>query len=202
MEKCKYGCGKIGQFEIAGGLSCSKYSNQCDAIKAKNSRGLILAHKNGLKNNSFSFSDDDRVKSTINRINNLKKQPFEVWGYKLTRTVVLDEQEGVCAICNNGTTWNNLPLVFELDHIDGDNGNNSRENVRMICPNCHSQTNTFRGRNINSGQKKVTDLDLLQALEKNKSISGALKSVGLAPKGGNYDRVRRLLNNSSNTVNG
>lgn len=40
--------------------------------------------------------------------------------------------------------WNNLPINCELDHIDGDKTNHSIENLRILCPNCHSQTPTFR----------------------------------------------------------
>tara|TARA_B100000768_G_C11133253_1_gene312730 strand:- start:299 stop:730 length:432 start_codon:yes stop_codon:yes gene_type:complete len=44
--------------------------------------------------------------------------------------------------------WNNNPISLELDHIDGDRTNHSLDNLRILCPNCHSQTSTYRGRNI------------------------------------------------------
>lgn len=47
-----------------------------------------------------------------------------------------------CAICGI-THWNNKPLVLQLDHINGDNRDNRIENLRLLCPNCHSQTETF-----------------------------------------------------------
>lgn len=40
--------------------------------------------------------------------------------------------------------WNGKDIVFELDHINGDNTDNKLENLRILCPNCHSQTPTFR----------------------------------------------------------
>lgn len=40
--------------------------------------------------------------------------------------------------CKNPDIWNNKPLVFILDHIDGHANNNSRDNLRLICPNCDS----------------------------------------------------------------
>jgi hypothetical protein len=43
--------------------------------------------------------------------------------------------------------WLGKPLVLELDHIDGNRNNHKLENLRLLCPNCHSQTNTFRGKN-------------------------------------------------------
>jgi hypothetical protein len=49
--------------------------------------------------------------------------------------------------CGNDGHWENKKLVLQLDHIDGDNTNNLLENLRWMCPNCHSQTETFAGRN-------------------------------------------------------
>ena len=37
-------------------------------------------------------------------------------------------------------------LVLQLDHIDGDNTNNNLDNLRILCPNCHSQTHNYAGR--------------------------------------------------------
>lgn len=48
-----------------------------------------------------------------------------------------------CAECKLLPIWNNKPLTLHLDHIDGDKSNNSLENLRLLCPNCHSQTETF-----------------------------------------------------------
>lgn len=44
--------------------------------------------------------------------------------------------------------WNNKAIECELDHIDGNSKNHSIENLRILCPNCHSQTDTFRAKNI------------------------------------------------------
>jgi hypothetical protein len=52
-----------------------------------------------------------------------------------------------CEVCNV-TEWNGKQLSFELDHIDGDRYNHLLDNLRIICPNCHSQTNTYRGKNV------------------------------------------------------
>ena len=52
-----------------------------------------------------------------------------------------------CEVCGL-TEWNGKTLSFELDHIDGDRTNHKLNNLRIICPNCHSQTQTYRGKNI------------------------------------------------------
>lgn len=56
-------------------------------------------------------------------------------------------KENKCEICNLQGVWNNKPINMQLDHINGINNDNRLENLRMVCPNCHSQTDTFCGKN-------------------------------------------------------
>lgn len=65
----------------------------------------------------------------------------------------LNEQNNKCQICNIEPKWMNRELIFVIDHIDGDASNNKRENIRMICPNCDSQTETFKSKNKNSKRR-------------------------------------------------
>ncbi|MEU3355658.1 HNH endonuclease signature motif containing protein [Streptomyces sp. NPDC037389] len=51
-----------------------------------------------------------------------------------------------CAFRGIKTMWQGHPLPLEVDHIDGDWRNNRIENLRLLCPNCHSTTDTYRGR--------------------------------------------------------
>ena len=52
-----------------------------------------------------------------------------------------------CISCGIEPLWNGSPLVLHLDHTNGDNSDNRIENLRILCPNCHSQTETYCGRN-------------------------------------------------------
>lgn len=52
-----------------------------------------------------------------------------------------------CEICGL-TEWNRMPVCLQLDHINGIPTDNRIENLRLLCPNCHSQTDTFCGKNI------------------------------------------------------
>ena len=54
--------------------------------------------------------------------------------------------EPKCTCCGN-TEWLSNPIPLELDHIDGNSENNSLTNLRLLCPNCHALTPTYRGKN-------------------------------------------------------
>lgn len=53
-----------------------------------------------------------------------------------------------CSICGNEGEWLGQPLSLQLDHINGINNDNRLDNLRFLCPNCHSQTDTFSGKNL------------------------------------------------------
>ena len=74
------------------------------------------------------FSCDRKVKSAV-FLNKLVKE-----GYKTKK----------CEVCGI-TEWNGKEITFQLHHIDGNDRNNKLENVQVICPNCHSQTDNFKG---------------------------------------------------------
>lgn len=55
-----------------------------------------------------------------------------------------------CEICKNNGVWQGKVLRLQVDHIDGNSSNNELSNLRYICPNCHTQTETFTGKNAKS----------------------------------------------------
>ncbi len=66
------------------------------------------------------------------------------------RILVLGLLRYECAKCDNDGEWQGERLALHLDHINGVNNDNRIENLRFLCPNCHSQTDTYAGRNRKS----------------------------------------------------
>ena len=71
------------------------------------------------------------------------------------RKRLLDEgiKEYQCEICKL-SDWMGKLIPLELDHIDGNNSNNEITNLRLICPNCHAQTDTYRGKNYGNAKNR------------------------------------------------
>ena len=72
-------------------------------------------------------------------------------GLNAQRKFLRENQQNKCCICNL-TEWCNKPITLEMDHINGNATDNTITNLRMLCPNCHSQTPTFKNKNRGKGR--------------------------------------------------
>ncbi|GHF99482.1 HNH endonuclease signature motif containing protein [Streptomyces filamentosus] len=77
---------------------------------------------------------------------NPSPHPRRVRSNRLKSALLETGVEEKCALCGVGAVWRGRPLPLEVDHIDGDWRDNRPENLRLLCPNCHSATDNYRGR--------------------------------------------------------
>jgi len=174
---------------------CSPHANSCVAVKLRNAEGVKRAHKEG---KCKTFTDEHRAITIKNRKNVVVEDLFTEASAKYRSNHYLKRiirerglLEWKCSCCGIDS-WQGKVITLELDHIDGSAHNCKIENLRLLCPNCHSQTDTFRGRGINTGKQKVSDEELRESIRTSKNIRQALINVGLSPRGGNYTRASRL----------
>lgn len=133
-----------------------------------------------------------------NRLKYLTETPFDKLGQDAKRDKVLLDQQNKCAKCG-ADTWFGHKLILEVDHINGDHQDNKRENLIAICPNCHSITPTWRGKNKKSCNR-VSDKEAIEAIKSEPTIRQALIKCGLSPRGGNYKRFSRLRDSLSSAL--
>lgn len=69
------------------------------------------------------------------------------------RKYLILKYNNTCTKCNI-SEWNGLPISLEVEHIDGNGYNHEESNLTLLCPNCHSQTPTYKGRNYGNGRTK------------------------------------------------
>ena len=92
--------------------------------------------------------DAHQKKVQAANLKNSWSRPYEEMHHGALRKRLLHERNYTCEECGCGNTYNEKPLSLELEHVDGNSLNNRIENLKILCPNCHSQTPTFRGRNV------------------------------------------------------
>jgi len=210
MIYCEYGCGKEGKYLIKiGKWCCSKSPNSCIAIRKKCSSGLKKAHKDGKMRTdqldgvrgqwakNKTYMDDPKIKSKIlenfndHFCKNTKFRSASAIKKFLRRTNLIEYK---CFTCNSEPEWQNKELVLHLDHIDGDNRNNELSNLQFLCPNCHSQTITYTGRNVSKKIKRtVSEEQILESIKKSSKISDVLNELKIPVTGGYYQRIKNIM---------
>jgi 5-methylcytosine-specific restriction endonuclease McrA len=109
------------------------------------------------KNHNHTFNSADiltRIEiQKIKRKHRLANCCFDDLNRLEKRDKVFEEQKGRCNKCGINN-WMDSKITLEFHHKDGDKGNGKRNNVELLCPNCHSQTNNYRRLN---GHKRINN---------------------------------------------
>ena len=118
--------------KLTGTLPWNTGQQLSDIHKNSISKGM-----KGKNNNPSKFTNDDVFveDSSYPRIG-IKK--------RILKDKLLEYK---CACCGNEGTHNGLKLVLQLDHINGVNNDHRLENLRFLCPNCHTQQDTYAAKN-------------------------------------------------------
>ena len=77
--------------------------------------------------------------------------PDDIWTPRRLKRFLLEELGHQCQKCEN-TEWMGQPIPLELEHIDGNSENTTRNNCTLLCCNCHAQTPTFKNKNKGNGR--------------------------------------------------
>lgn len=166
---CFYGCGNKATHNTKNGKHiCSNVSSKCPVIKLKNSRSVARAHREGLipgwnelrKKYKFDTGKANRGKFTT------------------PKYVLISKRGHKCECCLN-EEWLGKPITLELEHIDGNNENNEENNLKLLCPNCHSQTPTWRKKKTKNRYRKFTTEEYIEAIKTSASMNECLRKLGL-----------------------
>lgn len=195
-------CPKCNSTHEKSGLFCSRScanSRSWTEEQNKSRSDKLTGRNTAAKNTDWDKWRESIKKSYLQKYN---ETAFENLGCENKRRRVFEEQNYCCAKCGL-SEWLSLPITLELEHKDGNNQNNSRDNLEGLCPNCHSITKTWRGRNKRKAEfdrslvrssSIITDDFLFECLKETKSIRQGLLKAGLSPRGNNYLRAKKLLN--------
>lgn len=126
---------------MENGMSIIDFCLNCNIELVRDRPGTVRKFCSNKNKCQSEFYRKNAIASGIAGAGSTKRHLVETRGYK-------------CEECEIDS-WNGKSIVLELDHINGDSNDNSLENVRLLCPNCHSQTHTFRIKNRGSGRKKI-----------------------------------------------
>ena len=138
------------------------------------------------------------------RINNIK-QNFEKilngeitiqYGSSLRRQILQNKTfEYKCNKCGI-KEWNDEKITLEIEHKDGNNYNNKKENLEFLCPNCHSQTKTYKRKKTlisNTPKPQIPDGVIIKELEIGNNLNQTLLRLKLSNSGGNYRRLKNII---------
>ena len=135
----------VSMRQVLLSLGVAPYGGNYDVLrKSINHFNLDTSHFTGQAwNKGRQFAPKQPIKNYLNN-----KVPIQ--SYKLKNRLL---KEGLfvheCSECSN-TLWQDQPIPLELDHVNGNNKDNRLANLRLLCPNCHALTPTYRSRNRSS----------------------------------------------------
>lgn len=165
-----------------GGGSQSKLTRLLDELGIQKPDSKLTRARKTSKKNTFPDEKVFTENSTYTNRNGLRQRI-------LSRKVL----EYRCSKCGLGPTWEGIVLTLQLDHTNGISNDNRLENLRFLCPNCHSQTDTYAGRNRPNTKVSYPPDDELLELAKEFSISEIARTLNCSASSVSH-KIRRIKN--------
>lgn len=126
---------------------------------------------------SHLYKKDQYFNNWKNNLNAFNSHDYKLPDY--IRKYILQKYENKCSECGwNKINPKNNKSPLEIDHIDGDSSNNLEENLRVLCPNCHALTPTFRNLNKGNGReyRRKGYIEISKTKEKSYCDCGEIKN--------------------------
>lgn len=134
---------------LARNLGLSPQGSNTTQLKIKCVKlGVDTSHFTGSAHSRGQIANNRTLPEKLLTLGNPSNP--RIAGKRLTRALVQIGRELKCEECDQPPVWNRKPLTLQVDHRNGRYWDNRPENVRFVCPNCHTQTDTFCSKNINN----------------------------------------------------
>ena len=114
---------------------------------------------------------------------------FGTHNWSTIKVKLFQERPYKCECCGI-SEWNGQEIKLQVHHIDGNHNHNTQDNLMILCPNCHSQTDNWT---YKKNQNNITDEQFLEALNNTANICQACRVLGITPNQNNYKRANKLL---------
>lgn len=161
---CDYGCGRKAKFVLIGlgGVekhSCEKSCHSCPAMKKKRSEqtkarcaapGYVHSSKKYFEEHGKGWNKDRQIHKKYGKmtddelfIENSKTKRGFIRREAIRRGILKE----ICSECSNDGNWRGKKLTIQLHHKNGIENDNRKENLDMLCPNCHCVTDSWANPN-------------------------------------------------------
>lgn len=157
-------CPKCNKQHQKNGMFCSRACANSRVWNKSDKTKKSLSAKKAYENMSDEQKKQIQTRLTVARhkltersLVFLMQEDFDNLAYQSKRIRVILEQNNKCNKCGL-SEWMGQPITFELDHKDGNRENNIRSNLEILCPNCHSMTETWCGRKNGTRRKRLERL--------------------------------------------
>jgi Zn finger protein HypA/HybF involved in hydrogenase expression/YHS domain-containing protein len=138
--------------------------------------------------------EDNRIKSTANTYEDIFCEDSSANATYVKSLIIKKELLPYkCSVCNMNPVWNGKELKLQMDHINGNKRDQRLENLRMICPNCHSQTETFGSKNKLKGFP--SEERIISVLKNTNSITEAIRELGINKI--NFKKLKTIIEDNN-----